>query len=63
MLLSLRSNPQTMSVMTWQNNQVIIYILFSFLFSWTYYVEENAGKCHITSVISHMMGHMISVGK
>jgi len=56
---------------------IFLFLFFSFFFllSWTYYTEESAGKCHVTSVThncSHMTGshnvtshdsHMIGVGK
>jgi len=29
------------------------FLFLSFLLSWTYYIEESAGKCHITSVTSY----------
>jgi len=57
---------------------IFLFFSFSFLLSWTYYTEESAGKCHVTSVTQsqshdrksqhhitwcHMMSHMIGVGK
>ena len=43
--------------------KVIIYISFLFLLSWTYYTEESAGKCHVTSVTVTASGHMIGMEK
>ena len=38
----------------------LYFLFFSFLLSWTYYIEGSAGKCHITSGTSHKSHHMMS---
>jgi len=42
---------------------IISFLFFSFLLSWTYYIEGSMGKCHITvtwqevTVLHHIMSH------
>jgi len=42
--------------MSWLGKATKSLFIFSFLLSWTYYTEGSVGKCHITSVMSHMTG-------
>ena len=41
--------------MSWlgKTTKLLYFILFYFLFSWTYYTKRSMGKCYITSITSH----------
>ena len=38
------------TVLLWLGKMTKSLFIFVFLLSWTYYTEESAGKCHITSI-------------